>query len=376
MTIQYLCFLISFLFLTTACNDEKNRLQVKFFHSHEFDKSLLKVNPEKKLAVYLPPSYFQSKKSYPVIYYLPGYTSPIDEIIGGEYEGFKLKEVMDDLIEQKLINEMIVVLCDGSNFLGGNFYTNSPLTGNAENYIVHEIVNYIDSHYRTIASPSSRGISGHSMGGFGSLNIASKYPNIFQVCYSVSPGIYDQYGLHEHALFNDENKLNYINDWVEDVRKKPIDEDDFAFRMKKKIKALFSESYESYFSAFTIAYGAAFNYDLQTPIPHIVFPSVPSTKETSTLNEFLKWQRSGFGNWEEKILERKVNLTELNALAFDCGQDDAWITDGVKHILILLQKENISVDSFWHSGGHDDQLHLRLKNHLIPYFSNNLEFDQ
>lgn len=65
-------------------------------------------------------------------------------------------------------------------------------------------------------------------------------------------------------------------------------------------------------------------------------------------------------------------MEDLQEFAIDCGQNDAWITDGVKHILELLEKRNIPVDSFWHSGSHDNQLHLRLKNQLLPYFSKKL----
>jgi enterochelin esterase-like enzyme len=48
-------------------------------------------------------------------------------------------------------------------------------------------VSYVDGHYRTIANPQSRGLSGHSMGGYGTLKIAMKYPGIFSSIYAMAP---------------------------------------------------------------------------------------------------------------------------------------------------------------------------------------------
>ena len=115
---------------------------------------------KRTIYVYLPPSYSSSEKRYPVVYYLPGYgdTSII---------GFRLPDDMDALIESGRIQEMILVVASGDSKTGGSFYVNSPVTGNWENHIVNDVVGYVDGNFRTLPQAESRGITGHSMGGFG-----------------------------------------------------------------------------------------------------------------------------------------------------------------------------------------------------------------
>jgi enterochelin esterase-like enzyme len=61
---------------------------------------------------------------------------------------------------------MIVVLPDAKTVHNGAMYSSSVTTGDFENYIARDVVSYIDAHYRTIASRESRGLVGHSMGGY------------------------------------------------------------------------------------------------------------------------------------------------------------------------------------------------------------------
>ena len=82
---------------------------------------------------------------------------------------------------------MIVVAANGFNAYGGSFYTNSPVTGNWEDFIVRDLVGNIDANYRTIARAESRGIAGHSMGGYGAMMLAMKHPELFSAVYALSP---------------------------------------------------------------------------------------------------------------------------------------------------------------------------------------------
>jgi S-formylglutathione hydrolase FrmB len=67
---------------------------------------------------------------------------------------------------------VIFVASDQSTSYGGSFYANSTLTGNWADFTAKDLVAYMDSHYRTIASRNSRGICGHSMGGHGALKLS------------------------------------------------------------------------------------------------------------------------------------------------------------------------------------------------------------
>src|SRR6202020_3120949 len=56
-----------------------------------------------------------------------------------------------------------------------------------ETFIARDLVSYIDSHYRTIPEATSRGLAGHSMGGYGTVRIGMKNPGVFSSLYILSP---------------------------------------------------------------------------------------------------------------------------------------------------------------------------------------------
>jgi S-formylglutathione hydrolase FrmB len=66
----------------------------------------------------------------------------------------------------------------------GSMYSSSLTTGDWENFIARELVAYIDSHYRTIPNRMSRGLAGHSMGGYGTRRIGMKHPDVFSSIYA------------------------------------------------------------------------------------------------------------------------------------------------------------------------------------------------
>ena len=71
--------------------------------------------------------------------------------------------------------EMIVVLPDSKTVHNGSMYSSSVTTGDFEQFIARDVVAYIDAHYRTIPKRTSRGLVGHSMGGYGASRIGMKH---------------------------------------------------------------------------------------------------------------------------------------------------------------------------------------------------------
>lgn len=140
----------------------------------------------RRLTIYTPAGYEQSSERYPVFYLLHG--------MGGDEEAWpslgRATQILDNLIAQGKARPMIVVMTNGNAALAsapgespaglvppttqlpktmdGSFEASFP-----------EIVNYIDSNYRTIAQKSGRAIAGLSMGGFHSLHISKQYPDMF-----------------------------------------------------------------------------------------------------------------------------------------------------------------------------------------------------
>lgn len=138
-------------------------------------------DPTRTVYVYLPPGYARSGKRYPVIYFLHGYAVNAKFYV----DTIGLPEAADKAIAAG-VNEAIIVLPDAYTIYNGSMYSNSPTTGDWETYIAHDLVAYIDRKYRTIARRESRGLAGHSMGGYGTLRIAMRYPEIFGAIYAMS----------------------------------------------------------------------------------------------------------------------------------------------------------------------------------------------
>jgi len=138
---------------------------------------------DRDVLVFLPPSYAREKsRRYPVVYALHGYS------IGAEQWS---KEIhVPQTIEGAFAHgahEMIVVLPDSKTAHNGSMYSSSVTTGNFEIFIAHDVVQYIDAHYRTIPERTSRGLVGHSMGGYGATRISMKHPDVFGSVYAMSP---------------------------------------------------------------------------------------------------------------------------------------------------------------------------------------------
>lgn len=138
-------------------------------------------DPTRKVSVYLPPGYDESNERYPVIYYLHGFS--------GNHQMYPIMiEALDFAVATHKIRPFILVIPDQLTTYGGSFYSNSGIFGNWEDFTAMELVRYMDENYRTLADKDSRGITGHSMGGYGALKIAMHHPDIFGSVYALSPG--------------------------------------------------------------------------------------------------------------------------------------------------------------------------------------------
>src|SRR5271166_5071933 len=154
-------------------------------HSAALERNPVGDSPDRDVSIYLPPGYDSGTRRYPVLYLLHGYTGTDRGWMNPSYVG--LSEVMDGLLEHHKIQPMIVVMPNCFNRFGGSFYANSTLSGNWEDFIVRDLVSYMDTHYRTLATPASRGIAGHSMGGYGALRLGMRHPDVFSAAYGMSP---------------------------------------------------------------------------------------------------------------------------------------------------------------------------------------------
>lgn len=150
--------------------------------------NLVGDSPVRRVLVYLPPSYRnEPSRRYPVLYLLHGTTSVPEEWLDGSYQGFSLQVALDSLVSAAAIPEFIVVMPDANNALEAGWYANSPVTGNWEDFVVQDLVHFVDQHYRTDDRVARRALVGHSMGGFGALAIGFNHPEVFGLVYAISP---------------------------------------------------------------------------------------------------------------------------------------------------------------------------------------------
>ncbi len=121
----------------------------------------------------LPRDYAKSERHYPVLYLLHGYTDHYPAWVS-----------YTNLVQYARGCEEIIVMPEGDN----GFYTNSHSDPELawEDFLIRDLIPYIDSHYRTLASRQGRAIAGLSMGGYGAMKLGLKYPRMFAAVASLS----------------------------------------------------------------------------------------------------------------------------------------------------------------------------------------------
>ncbi len=161
-----------------------SQVTIRELRGESLTHSLIGTNPVRKLAVYLPPSYSSSAQRYPVIYYLP---SPLGAFRLDFYQQ-DVRGVIDHAIASHAIGEVIFVALDMTTPLGCSWYLNSPVTGNWEDFMIREVVPYVDANFRTLSHRDSRGIVGDYMGGYGAIRFGMTHPEVFGTVYALHPG--------------------------------------------------------------------------------------------------------------------------------------------------------------------------------------------
>lgn len=163
--------------LLTACQSKSDETEER---GGKISSSILYSNEMKtdwNYSVYLPPSYEESKKDYPVAYFLHGaYGNHTDY-----YKMFDFKSMYDSLIEEGEAEEMIVVFVDGFN----SYYIDG-LGEKMESAFINDLLPFIDKEYRT--DIDNKFISGLSMGAYGAARFSLKYPEVFKASLLMSPG--------------------------------------------------------------------------------------------------------------------------------------------------------------------------------------------
>ena len=141
------------------------------------------LDPNRSVKIYLPPSYTESGKSYPVVYYLHNIFWSPDQMFQDE----NLVTLMEKGFANGVVKEFILVVADYSTQSIGSLYENSVISGRWLDFTVKELVPFIDGKFRTLPQRDSRALTGDFFGGYGALKLAMVHADVFSVAYALHP---------------------------------------------------------------------------------------------------------------------------------------------------------------------------------------------
>jgi enterochelin esterase-like enzyme len=290
---------------------------------------------DRDVLVFLPPSYAKEKKRrYPVVYALHGYSIGAEQwsheihvpqtIEGGFAQGAK---------------EMIVVLPDSKTIHNGSMYSSSVTTGDFEQFIAHDVVAYIDAHYRTIPNRQSRGLVGHSMGGYGATRIGMKHADVFGSLYIMSPCCLSPRPM-EPANPENEKALEAVKT-AEDSAK-------LGFVQRAQL-----------------ATAAAWSPDSKNPPLYLDLLTKNGEPQPDVL---AKWTANAPLAFVDQYIDQ---LRRYHGISIDVGDQDGLRVDTAK-LHDVLDKYGIANSFEIYSGTHTSKVADRFQNHVMKFFSENL----
>jgi S-formylglutathione hydrolase len=315
-----------------------DRIQV---HGKGLEGNLEGDSPDREVLVYLPASYKTSaSRRYPVVYFLHGFTDDPDHWWGFKRHFINLPAILDKVFAGGA-REMILVMPNAYTVFQGSMYSNSVTTGAWEDYVSQDLVAYIDGHYRTLANASSRGLAGHSMGGYGALKIGMKHPETYSSLYVMSPCCLSA----------------------------PNPAGGGRGGRAEEVHTLADAAKADFGTAAQLAEGAAWSPNPRNP---------PLYLDTLTKGGQVRPEIAA--EWAANaplatIGQYIFNLRRFKALAIDVGLQDGLGRD-VKVLEEILKSYELPHTYETYEGDHVNHVADRVETKVIPFFSNNLSFEQ
>jgi enterochelin esterase-like enzyme len=304
-------------------------------HGAALEGNLEKDDVDREVLVFLPPSYATDKsRRYPVIYALHGYSIGADQWS----KEIHVPQTIEGAFAQGA-QEAIVVLPDSKTVHNGSMYSSSPTTGDFESFIARDVVAYMDAHYRTIPKRSSRGLVGHSMGGYGASRIGMKHSDVFGSLYIMSPCCMSARGF---GLNNPESEKALAE------VKTPADSAKLPFGLRAQL-----------------ASAAAWSPNPKNPPLYIDLPVKDGVVQQEVV---AKWAANAPLAFVDQYIG---NLRQYRAIAIDVGDQDGLRVGAAKLHEIL---DNYDVPNTFeiYSGTHTSAVAVRFQNFVMPFFSKHL----
>jgi len=306
-------------------------------HSAAISENLEGESADRDVFVFLPPGYDRDEsRRYPVVYALHGFFIGADEWT----HEIHVPQTIEGAFA-KGSHPMIVVLPDSKTIYGGSMYSSSATTGDFERFIAHDLVAYIDAHYRTIPDRESRGLVGHSMGGYGAARIGMRHPDVFGSLYIMSPCCLSL------------------------AKVRPMDE-----ATEKAVKALKSPAGSAalpWYARTQLALAAAWSPDPKSPPLYFDLPFQNGVPQPEVL---AKWSANEPLVFIDQYID---NLREYRAIAMDVGDQDPLRFDARK-LHQMLDEYGISNSFAIYPGTHTSGVAYRFQDDVLPFFSRHLCF--
>jgi enterochelin esterase-like enzyme len=308
-------------------------------HGKSLEGNLEADSPDREVTVYLPPSYAADQaRRFPVVYLLHGY--------GGRDDTFtarlaRLAESADRLAAAQGFSETIVVTPNAYSLHKGSMYSSSPTIGDWERFIADDLVAYIDGRYRTIAARMSRGLAGHSMGGYGTIRIGMKRPDVFSSLYIMSAC----------CLAANRNPRPEAMAEAEAIRTRE--------RAEEAARA------PGFGPSVNLASAAAWSPNPENPPLYLDLP----VKDGKVRPDIVaKWVANAP---LEMLDEHAANLQSYYAIDIEIGDDDPLLAAN-RQLHDALTRLRIAHGYEEYDGDHTNKVRERIERNLLPFFSKNL----
>ena len=306
-------------------------------HGKALEGNLEQDVVDRAVLVFLPPGYGQDRaRRYPVVYALHGYS------IGAEQWSHEIH--VPQTIEGAFAHgarEMIVVLPDSKTVHNGSMYSSSVTTGDFEMFVARDVVAYIDAHYRTIPNRNSRGLVGHSMGGYGATRIGMKHADVFGSLYIMSPCCLSPRVAGPPNPANEEALASV---------KTPADSEKLPFGQRAQL-----------------ASAAAWSPNPNNPPLYLDLP-IGEHREAV----LARWTANAPLAFIDQYVQQ---LRQYRAIAIDVGDQDGLKVDTGK-LHDVLTAYGLTHEFEMYSGTHTSHVAVRFQEHVMPFFSRTLSFDE
>ncbi len=333
-------------------NARPNAVEHIKVHGKSLEGNLLGDSPDRDVFVYLPPSYQTSRnRRYPVVYLLHGYGLNAERYVAA----FGIPDKADKDIAAGTAKEMILVNPDAFNKYNGSMYSSSPTNGDWEKFITEELVGYIDSHYRTLATRESRGLAGHSMGGYGTLRLAMKYPEVYSSIYAMS----------SCCLMNNPQPPGAARGGAapDAAKQAPGNADKGGDKGKAGAKG----GRGGGFGNVQFAEGAAWSSNPKKPP---LFFDLPTEDGKFQPEIAAKWVANSPLAMVDQYLG---SLKTFKAIAMDVGLQDT-LAGSNREMDAMLTQFDIAHTFETYEGDHTNHVKDRFEQKVLPFFSTNLSF--